>query len=528
MPLQPIVFQTPRRDPSLVSQAIVTLGLGLLQKKFIDDPTAKRKEEAFVANREDVQAQQTSERIAEAAETRAEGRRAGVTRPIELATLKQARQDLVPALPGQGGPRQGQIDLIQSLDPDFEPAEASNLRVVQEAGFKRRGSLIDDLLAQARTDAQVAATDASGRDRMLELLSRFSLRPDQLEPFLVKDPGTSETRFPTNNEIGLNTISVALSVGELAGIETDTQFAPLIAQAAELKERTVLVPAYSAETEIEVMGKVLNAKPGADTARDLLFVSSLLRSVGEVGGGGPGEDLWFINDAGEKVLVKSEEQFFFEFPTQTRSRIRGALWASGFFQDPTKFEAAKQQYGLSDPIAEKVYRKITKSSGGSAGFVFPGLSSVSLDTLEGSLAELQAGVPAPPTPATKSRAEQTEAFISPGAQAMIEADSNVVSNLEAFTSRFEADPNAYYQVVAEAEALLNLPDEDLRKVLEDSGVLLSSFEKAEGVKRSGIRGDSLVVALDSIPQRDSLRLSWNQVFDVARIESQARRKAKSQ
>ncbi|KKM13713.1 hypothetical protein LCGC14_1713440, partial [marine sediment metagenome] len=404
---------------------------------------------------------------------------------------------------------------IQGYDPKFDPAPLATTRRGQRLRREARGDLLGSLSEQARTRAVVDQTKQARADWMAGILDRFGVHPSQLPVFMVKDAETGETRMPNDEEMSLRAVTHGIQTGEMAEFEGDERFVGLKREADELESRVVPVPAYSAEAELEMLGEITQATPGAESARNLRGVATWLRSVGLVGGGGPGEDFWFTNDAGEEVRVDTEAEFFVEFPAQSQSRIRGALWARVFFQNPDTFGAAKQAYGLRDAVAEDTYRKITGSVGPPVGS-----SSVTSGQLQESLAELEARAPAPKA---MSRAERAQAFVSPGAQAMIEGDSTLVGDLESYTDLFAADPTAYDSAIVEVEAFLALPDDELRTALEESGQLRPEVS-ATPVPGGTFEG----IPAEPIPERDALRLSWYQLFEVARIEAQERRKAAQQ
>jgi len=504
MPLQPIVFTPPRRDPSLVQQAIVGTLTGLVRKKLIDEPLLKRQEEFY-----------TGERVA-GEEARTElARYTGVDVPIEAEEAQEDYELGLSIIPGMVPIAEAEQRAIQGYDPKFDPAPLATTRRGQRLRREARGDLLGSLSEQARTRAVVDQTKQARADWMAGILDRFGVHPSQLPVFMVKDAETGETRMPNDEEMSLRAVTHGIQTGEMAEFEGDERFVGLKREADELESRVVPVPAYSAEAELEMLGEITQATPGAESARNLRGVATWLRSVGLVGGGGPDEDFWFTNDAGEEVRVDTEAEFFVEFPAQSQSRIRGALWARVFFQNPDTFGAAKQAYGLRDAVAEDTYRKITGSVGPPVGS-----SSVTSGQLQESLAELEARAPAPKA---MSRAERAQAFVSPGAQAMIEGDSTLVGDLESYTDLFAADPTAYDSAIVEVEAFLALPDDELRTALEESGQLRPEVS-ATPVPGGTFEG----IPAEPIPERDALRLSWYQLFEVARIEAQERRKAAQQ
>ncbi len=505
MALQPIVFTPPRRDPSLVQQAIVGTLTGLVRKKLIDEPLLTRREEFFTGERE---AGETAQKVRD--------RRTGVTLPLELMKRTRAFQKGLPIVPGLEDTRLARVRAIQKLDPEFLPSGPPGT-LEEQVGRREAGqSLLDDLLAQARVDVTAGQTRQARADWMAGILDRFGVKPSQLPVFMVKDADTGETRMPDDEEMTLRALTHGIQAGEMAQFENDERFVSLKREADALEDRVVPVPAYSAKAELEMLGKITQATPGAENARNLLGVASVLRSIGLVGGAGPSEEWWFTDDTGEEVRAKSEAEFFLEFPAKAQSRIRGTLWARVFFQNPDTFGAAKQAYGLRDAVAEDTYRQITGSVGPPVGF-----SSVPAEQLRESLGELEAGVPT--TSAPKSRAERAESFVSPGARAMIEADSTKVDDLESYTTAFLADPAAYNNAIDQFEVLLALPDDEFAQVLQEFGGLRGEVS-ATPVPGGTFKG----IPAEPIPERDAFRLSVYSLLGVAQVEAQERRKAARQ
>ena len=515
MPLPPIVFAPPRRDPSLVQQAIVGTLTGLVRKKLIDEPLLKRQEKFYTGERLEREKFTVSEREA-GEEARTElARYTGVDVPIEAEEAQEDYELGLSIIPGMVPIAEAEQRAIRGYDPKFDPAPLATTRRGQRLRREARGDLLGSLSEQARTRAVVDQTKQARADWMAGILDRFGVHPSQLPVFMVKDAETGETRMPNDEEMSLRAVTHGIQAGEMAEFEGDERFVGLKREADELESRVVPVPAYSAEAELEMLGEITQATPGAESARNLRGVATWLRSVGLVGGGGPGEDFWFTNDAGEEVRVDTEAEFFVEFPAQSQSRIRGALWARVFFQNPDTFGAAKQAYGLRDAVAEDTYRKITGSVGPPVSF-----SSVTSGQLQESLAELESRVPAPKA---MSRAERAQAFVSLGAQAMIESDSTRVEDLELYTNLFAADPTAYGNAIAEMETLFALPDDEFQAALIEGNPSLRKMPA-----RGTMGGSSAEGSNEPFPERDAFRLSVYQLFEVARIEAQERRRAAQQ
>ena len=510
MALPPIQFARRPHDPSLVQQAMVSLLTGVARKKLITDPAQRQYEEFLAGERGEREEYQTGERVAgEEAGVRAAdvlyGRRKtlarleGVDLPLEKAGRVEKFAEGIPVRPEQ-------TDVIGKYESELG---------VDFADPTSRGgaaSLIDRLETMTSRMSEQQRADQAGEqqrtDAMTDILYKFSAR--EIPPFLVKDLETGEVGSPSEQEISLKKLFHAIHVGETAELEGDERFTSLAAQARELEERVVPVPAYSPEHEAEWMGRISQATPGAQHARDVYYVAGVLQRAGLASSiEERGKESWFIDDAGVRQEMKNPAEFFTRFPAEARGRIKGALWAGLYFPDPKTFDVSKQQYNLYDPVAEDTYRQIT-------GFI-GAQTPTPQGGGEGEVVEAPRGF----ARAGREKEGGEPQFLSVGAQELAVSDEHTIPEIEYFADKFTKAANpeeAYTEEIGRIDAILALSDEELKAKLVEIGEYVVPQMKA------GPRGSTIITGPYVLPERDVLRLEWYQLIEAARLEANERRK----
>ncbi|KKL18556.1 hypothetical protein LCGC14_2474350, partial [marine sediment metagenome] len=233
----------------------VSLLTGVARKKLITDPAQRQYEEFLAGERGEREEYQTGERVA--------GEEAGV----RAADVLYGRKKTLARLEGVDLPleRVGRVEeFAEGIPVRLEQTDVigkyeSELGVDFADPTSRGGaaSLIDRLETMTSRMSEQQRADQAGEqqrtDVMTDILYKFSAR--EIPPFLVKDLETGEVGSPSEQEISLKKLFHAIHVGETAELEGDERFTSLAAQARELEERVVPVPAYSPEHEAEWMGR---------------------------------------------------------------------------------------------------------------------------------------------------------------------------------------------------------------------------------------------------------------------------------
>lgn len=495
-PLQPITFQRPRRDPSLVEQAFVSTLAALAQKKFIQDPLLERQGEMLVSEREAEEAftRERDEAQAGRAITLAE-RRSGLSREEVEHELGERVRIEEEGLPARRTATTLAMPLAEALGFDAEPL----VEGTQLPAFKTRreaSSFLDRLESQLEDRTRREATTASlevQRDAFLqELVGRFAGGP--LEPKLIEDEETGEPRFLNQREEDLRKLASVANIGDLVGLSGDARVQALLRLTEAQEPRLLDVPKYSPKLELEWFGRI--GKPDDQSIAMVRGLISVLKQVSPDGVqyvGKKGD--WFINDQGEAVKVRREEDLFAALPNEARSRVRGALWTQ-FFPTLEQFELAKVQYPqLQDRIAEETYRKLIQAP-----------AEITPRDQEDEEARLET-------------AARPESFQTQGARVLAIVGGNAAKELAAYTEKFTEDSTAYQTARAKVDSLLSLSDEDLRTELGDLGMV----QRAQPGFSPGPGGYSPAIPGGKIPERDALRLHWYQLLDTAWEEAQARR-----
>ncbi len=501
MALQPIVFTPPRRDPSLVQQAIVGTLTGLVRKKLIDEPLLKRQEEFYTGEREERQEFATGERKAGERASKARARLTGVTLPLELAKKTEEVQRGLGIVPGLEDVRTAEIRAIQELDPEFQPSALPETRREQVGRRAARQSLMDDLLAQARTEATISATEQARTTNRANVLLGLAANAPLL---LVKDAETGKERMTLPSESAAYMVGTT-GLGDVLqqyGDDPDTQSIVRDYQQAYISigaDNFRLAPDFDAAAFNEMLDKLTSATdPDATKFNTLLQAGKHLEELGLLKDDA-GNFIQYPEAGGEGTLVVNMRS------GSARHRLAGYQLAQRVFPTRESFEAYEKVSSpyLFSPVMRETMEAVWNSRGDARTPGAAGAEGTDVD-------RRSRGTTTDPALAPSTAPLQT-----PGAVSLLEEHPNLTPFLESRAREFASSSNPDSLYSQRYQQIVDYFSGPFREVYD-------RLVNDKIISRGALRAQSQF-GVDAPVNIPALQANFIAALDAARDEAETRR-----